>query len=129
MAMVIAHKVYELVVTATLLVLLVAILRHRESRLPRLMIVGVFIACGARIFPLAEAFFGSETLDQMLTGGVPEEGSTPAIFIGNVQLSASFVMLSRIFTFLCNIGVLLIALGFLRHVRDLIREHRFSLTP
>ncbi|MCH7225503.1 hypothetical protein [Haloferula sp. A504] len=113
---------HTLVTSIALLLLLLAVLRHRQAPLPLALRIGTILAPCGEIFAIAEALLGPEAINALLAGeySLNETGST--IQINNTEVSHTYFAVMQIFHLITTGGMFLIAVGMLILVRRFIRQ-------
>jgi hypothetical protein len=112
----------NLVTTVALLALLLAVLRHRQHPLPRPLVIGIVLACGCQVFPLATVFVGIERINALVEGRLVGESDFSSFAMSGVEVSEDYIVIHQLLDLLGQTGLLLVALGFLLLVRRIVRQ-------
>ena len=116
------ESIHAFLASLGLVLLLLAILRHRRHRLPRLLPAGVVICCVAQLYPLATAFIGIERMNALVAGRLFEMDDLSHFVSDGIDVSEDFIFFSQASHTVGELGALLIACGFLGLVGRLIRQ-------
>lgn len=114
---------HTIAATTALVVLLLAVLRHRQHPIPGLLRVGAFIAPVGEIFAIAQVVLGPKALNALLVGDYPLNDSGSALSIDNTEVSQTYFVVMQLFHLISVVGMLLIAIGMLMLVRRIIQNH------
>ncbi|BCX47663.1 hypothetical protein HAHE_15710 [Haloferula helveola] len=122
------YQIHTLVIAASAILLLLAILRYRVFKLPRLLPFGTIVFGFSQLFPLASFFIGTDRLSAVLEGRFAAEEVEDIYYSYDDQsVSEAYFMVQSGFSVLGQIGFLLIGIGFLSLVRRMIRQHQLPL--
>ncbi|MBK1828248.1 hypothetical protein [Haloferula rosea] len=122
-----SYQLNAITLAACSLILLLVVLRCRRFTVPRRMKAGAIILCISQIFPLASAIVGFERISRLLEGKFFPDDESTSYFISETPVSADYFQVSELFGALGQVGVLLLALGFLKIVRQQIADHQAQL--
>lgn len=115
----IAHTI---VTSIALLLLLLAVLRHRQIPLPLVLRIGAIVAPLGEIFAIADALLGTEAINALLIGEYSLNDSSSTIQINDTEVSQVYFVVMQLFHLITISGMFLIAVGMLVLVRRLIRQ-------
>lgn len=111
---------HTIAASAALVLLLLAVLRHRQHPIPAPLRVGTFIAPVGELFDIAQMALGPEAIDALLVGDTSANGRSSWLTINDTEVSQIYFVVMQLFNLIAVIGMLLIAIGLLMLVRNVI---------
>lgn len=117
------YPFHTAITTIAFVLLLLAVLRYRQHQRPLPLVIGAVVACVGQIFPLASVIVGIERVSAVLQGRFfPNDGPT-SIRIDSHDISEDYMLVLQLSHAVGQVGMLLIAIGFLVLVNRMIRKH------
>ncbi len=117
-------EAFHTIATAiALVVLLMAVLRHRQHPIPGPLLVGALLAPVGMLFSLAELAIGTERIDALLAGDQEKPDPFSSTYINDTPVSETYFLVMQAFNLVGGLGLLLVAVGFLLLLKRIIRDH------
>lgn len=123
-------EVHSIVMMACHLTLLVVVLRCRRFELPRLLPTGAILCGTAQIFPFVTMIVGMDRVNEFMDTDFIEDDESIQYFIDDLPLCSEYFHVSQTFGAIEQTGLILLAFGFLKFVRQQIElHHQHTVRP